>query len=283
MATANAVIELLLTADRERARALAGELDTLNTERRGAETKIVEAILEECERAPVTEQHAALVFSGDGWHRGVLGIVAARLVERFHRPTFVLGHSVEDGLAQGSGRSIPSFHLLDALESMPGLFTRFGGHFHAAGVTLASSRIEEFRKALNSYAAARLSADDFVPALSIDATAALAEINNAAVAEALSLAPFGAGNPRPLLVARGVEIAADPVWMKEKHARFPVRQEGATLRMKAWNFAARASELAAGSKVDIVFELEEDAYSLARGYPGWSATLRDLRSAEPQA
>jgi single-stranded-DNA-specific exonuclease len=281
MATANAVIELLLTADPERARSLALELDTHNTERRSAEKQIVETILDECLRTPVTEQHAALVFAGEGWHRGVLGIVASRLVDKFHRPTFVLGHSPQDGAAQGSGRSIPSFHLLEALESMPELFAKFGGHFHAAGLTMASDRVEEFRERLNHYAGARLGVDDFVPLLNIDATAELSEITTDAAEEALSLAPFGAGNPRPLLVARGVEIAAEPIWMKEKHARIRVCQNGKTLQMKAWNFADRAEELAPGAKMDIAFELEEDAYSLARGYAGWSATLKDLRRKEP--
>src|SRR5205823_810012 len=143
MATANDVIELLTTADVERARALAEQLN------------IVDLILEECSRIPVTENDAALVFAGQGWHRGVLGIVASRLVERFHRPTFVLGHTIDDGVAQGSGRSIPTFHLLEALEQMPELFMKFGGHFHAAGVTMPSSHVDEFRRKLNAYAAAR--------------------------------------------------------------------------------------------------------------------------------
>jgi single-stranded-DNA-specific exonuclease len=279
MATATDVIELLLTTDPERARALAEELDKLNTERQRTEAQIVLSILEECSQTPVTEQQAALVFAGAGWHRGVLGIVAARLVERFHRPTFVLGHSAEDGVAQGSGRSIPVFHLLDALESMPEMFAKFGGHFHAAGVTMPSGSVDEFRDKLNNYACARLGPQDFVPSLQVDAAVNLEEITTQAAAEALSLEPFGAGNPRPLLIARGVEIAGEPVWMKEKHVRFPVRQNGRTVRMKAWNFVDRAAELAVGAKIDIVFELEEDAYSLARGYPGWSATLRDLKPA----
>jgi single-stranded-DNA-specific exonuclease len=277
MATATGVIELLLTADPARARVLAEELDALNTERQRTEAQIVQSILEECTETPVTEQQAALVFAGAGWHRGVLGIVAARLVERFHRPTFVLGHSPEDGVAQGSGRSIPVFHLLDALESMPELFAKFGGHFHAAGLTMPSGRVDEFRDKLNTYAGARLGPHDFVPSLQVDAAVDLDELNEQTAAETLSLQPFGAGNPRPLLIARGVEIAGEPVWMKEKHVRFPVRQNGKTVRMKAWNFADRAAELVAGAKIDLVFELEEDAYSLARGYPGWSATLRDLK------
>src|SRR6266568_4414006 len=152
MATANDVIELLTTADVERARSLAEQLNALNLERREAELKIVDLILEECSRIPVTENDAALVFAGQGWHRGVLGIVASRLVERFHRPTFVLGHTIDDGVAQGSGRSIATFHLLDALEQMPKLFTKFGGHYHAAGLTMASGRVEEFRRKLNAYA-----------------------------------------------------------------------------------------------------------------------------------
>ena len=280
MATATGVIELLLTADPARARALAEELDALNTERQRTEAQIVQSILEECSQTPVTEQQAALVFAGAGWHRGVLGIVAARLVERFHRPTFVLGHSSEDGVAQGSGRSIPVFHLLDALESMPELFAKFGGHFHAAGLTMPSVRVDEFREKLNTYASARLGPLDFVPSLQVDAAVNLDELNEQAAAETLSLQPFGAGNPRPLLIARGVEIASEPVWMKEKHVRFPVRQNGKTVRMKAWNFADRGAELVPGAKIDLVFELEEDAYSLARGYPGWSATLRDLKRSQ---
>jgi single-stranded-DNA-specific exonuclease len=281
MATANAVIELLVTADPNRARALAIELDALNTERRTAEKQIVQTILEACLRTRVSEHQAALVFAGEGWHRGVLGIVAARLVEKFHRPTFVLGHNPDDGAAQGSGRSIPCFHLLEALESMPELFAKFGGHFHAAGVTMPSNRVDEFREKLNRYAGGRLGSDDFVPTLEVDATVELGEITGEAADEALSLAPFGAGNPRPMLVARGVEILGEPVWMKEKHARVRVRQNGRTLQMKAWNFADRAAELVPGAKIDVVFELEEDAYSLARGYAGWSATMRDLKRREP--
>jgi len=279
MATAADVIELLITADVDRAQTLAEQLDALNADRQRTEAQIVQSILEECSRVPITENQAALVFAGESWHRGVLGIVASRLVERFHRPAFVLGHTSEDGLAQGSGRSIAAFHLLEALEQMPELFTKFGGHFHAAGVTMTSKRVDEFRERLNTYAAGLLTADDFIPSLNVDAAVELREITNQAAAEALSLHPFGAGNARPLFAARGVEVIGEPVWMKEKHVRFQVRQGANTLRLKAWNFVERAAELAPGARIDVVFELEEDAYSLARGYAGWSATLRDLAAA----
>ncbi len=106
------------------------------------------SILEECSSVPVTSEQKALVFAGPNWHRGVVGIVASRLVDRFHRPALVLGVDPETGMAQGSGRSIPAFHLLEALESMPELLVQFGGHRQAAGLTLAAGRIPELRARL---------------------------------------------------------------------------------------------------------------------------------------
>ena len=144
METARDAIELFLTGDAERARELAAQLQQRNLERQQVEDEIRDI----CERTAVDDAAAALVYYADDWHRGVLGIVAGRLVERLHRPVFVLSRNPEDGLAQGSGRSIPAFHLLDALESMPDLFVRFGGHRHAAGVTLEAARVPEFRAAL---------------------------------------------------------------------------------------------------------------------------------------
>ena len=142
MDDAQNVIRMFLTDDLEQARYFAGQLHSLNQERQQTEADIVRLVLEECSKVPVTEDQAALVFTGPNWHRGVVGIVASRLVERFCRPVFVL--SEEDGEASGSGRSIAPFHLLEALESMPDLFTRFGGHRQAAGVTLAPSRFPSF-------------------------------------------------------------------------------------------------------------------------------------------
>jgi single-stranded-DNA-specific exonuclease len=276
MDTAEAVIELFLTSDPARARDLAQQLDAQNAERRQVEDEIRDA----CARLAVDESSAALVYYSENWHRGVLGIVASRLVERLHRPVFVLGRNPEDGLAQGSGRSIPAFHLLEAMEAMPDLFVRFGGHQHAAGVTLEAARVGEFRERFNAYAAAHLTAEDFLPRIDVDAAIELTDLTDTGVEEVLALAPFGHGNPPPLLAALDVEVAGQPVAMKEKHLRVTVRQNGRTLVLKAWNFAGRAGEMAPGARVDIAFTLEEDAYSAARGYPGWAAVLRDVRAAK---
>lgn len=276
MDTAKAVVELFLTSDSSRARELARQLHEQNSERRLVEDEIRDT----CERVAVDEASAALVYYAENWHRGVLGIVASRLVERLHRPVFVLSRNPEDGLAQGSGRSIPAFHLLEALEAMSDLFLRFGGHKHAAGVTLDVARVEEFRERFNAYAATRLVPEDFLPVVDIDAVLDLRDINERTVQEVFALAPFGHGNPLPIFAVRNVEIAGAPAVWSEKHLKVMVRQNGRTLALKAWNFAIRVGELAPGSRLDVAFTLEEDAYSAARGYPGWCAVLREVRPAE---
>ena len=277
MATADDVIELFTTAGEARAREIAELLHGLNADRRQTEAEIVREILAECEETPVTAEQAALVFAGEGWHRGVLGIVASRLVERFCRPVLVLG--IEDGLAQGSGRSVEQFHLLEALEAVRDLFVKFGGHKHAAGVTLESARVGELRNRLNAYAAARLTPADFVPVLDIDSHAGLAELSAETIAEIMRMAPFGHGNDAPVLLCRGAEVATAPSLVKEKHLRLPLRQDGRLLWMNAWNAAEHAAEFAPGQRLDVVFRLDEDPHARARGFPGWSLTVVDWRPA----
>jgi single-stranded-DNA-specific exonuclease len=281
MDTATHVIELFTTADTERARALARQLHDLNADRQQTEAEIIAEILAACESKPVTEDQWALVFCGEGWHRGVLGIVASRLVERFHRPAIVLG--IENGFAQGSGRSIPQFHLLEALDAMPELFVKYGGHRHAAGLTLLPEHAAVFRERLNAHAAQRLTAEDLAPVVEIDALLNLPELSDEAVGQVLSLAPFGYGNPAPLFGVMSAEVAAPPAIWKEKHLRLAFRQNGRVISAKAWNFAGRAAEFAAGACLDVALTIEEDAYSAARGYGSWCAVLREARPARAAA
>jgi single-stranded-DNA-specific exonuclease len=207
-----------------------------------------------------------------------VGIVASRLVERFYRPVFVL--SEEDGEVQGSGRSIAPFHLLEALEAMPELFTRFGGHRQAAGLSMPAELVPEFRKRLDAYARERLRPEDFEPQLAIDALVDLKELTaGPAVAEIFRMAPFGFGNPAPILAIQNAEVAAAPIVVKEKHLRVHLRQSGRNLLATAWNFAARVNELPPGARVDAAFSIEEDPYSESRGWGGWAAVLKDTRLA----
>jgi single-stranded-DNA-specific exonuclease len=274
-------VEMFLTSDAARARELAGKMHDLNQDRQQTEAEIARAIFEQCVEQPVSDREAALVFAGEGWHRGVVGIVASRVVERFHRPTFVLG--VENGVAQGSGRSIAAFHLLEALERMPDLFSKFGGHRQAAGVSLAAGRIDEFRERLRADAGARLVPADFEPELEIDAEIRMEEIGDRAIADVLRLAPFGYGNPPPVFVARQLEVAEAADVRNEKHLFLRVRSGNRWLRIKAWNFAGRVGEFTAGARIDAAIQFEEDAYSASRGYAPWQAVLKDARPAEAAA
>jgi single-stranded-DNA-specific exonuclease len=217
------------------------------------------------------------VFSGADWHRGVVGIVASRVVEQYHRPSFVISEDPATGLVQGSGRSIPAFHLLQALESMAELFVKFGGHRQAAGVTLPADRVGEFRRRFNEYAAATLTHDDLTPVVHADSFLDLQEVNNQSVAEVLTLAPFGFGNPSPLFAVRGAEVACPPVVWAEKHLRVSLRQNSRNLSVKAWQFAARAEEVENRARIDAIVAFEDDPYSAARGYSPWSAVLKDVR------
>jgi single-stranded-DNA-specific exonuclease len=282
MANASDVVELFLTGDAARAQTLAGQLHDLNKDRQETEADIVRRIEEACIQTPVTDADFALVFSCEGWHRGVVGIVASRIVERYHRPAFIISEDAETGLAQGSGRSLPQFHLLEALESMPELFTKFGGHRQAAGVTLLSENVEMFRRQFNLYASQRLTPDDFVHTIEVDATLDLSELNDQSASQILSLAPFGCGNPTPSFAVMGAELAGPPS-IGEKLVKISVRQNGRTVFLKSWNNAGRWQELSPGARIDLAICIEEDNYSASRGYPGWAGVVKDVRPAAAAA
>jgi single-stranded-DNA-specific exonuclease len=283
MATAQDVIELFLTNDDGRAKEIAEKLDALNRERQQVEAEIVETVLQQCEEMAGVAEQAAFVFAGEGWHLGVLGIVASRLVERLCRPVFVLSNSssVEAELGphlSGSGRSIPGFHLLEALESMAGLFGKFGGHRQAAGVTMAAGQLAEFQRRFHEHAAGVLTAEDLRPVFSADAAADFGEFTDGAVEELMRMGPFGFGNAAPLFYVSGAEVCgAVKVLTEGKHFRVPLRHAGRMFSCKAWNFGGREDLFAVGKRLDLLVQVEEDRYSAKRGYSGWGLVLKDVR------
>lgn len=284
MATARDVIELFLTDDAARATVLAGQLDALNRERQRVEAEVVDAILKQCDDEPVGSDSAALVFSGSGWHLGVLGIVASRLVERFCRPVFVLSDAIaseaNDGpCLSGSGRSIPAFHLLEALESMPDVFTRFGGHRQAAGVMLRCDQLDTFRSRFAAFAGGALTPEDLRPQYVVDAEASFTELTELCVKQALALGPFGFGNPAPIFLARGAEVAGPPRASGDgKHLTVALRHDGRMLFSKAWNFGERIDLFVPGAKLDVLFQIEDDPFSRKRGYGSWCLVVKDVKS-----
>ena len=279
MDNASDVVEMFMTQDHGRALAIATRLEGLNRERQKVGDDVVNDIRNAIEPLP---SQAGLVFYNPDWHRGVVGIVASRMVELYHRPTIVLGRDERTGYVQGSGRSIPSFHLLDALASIADVFVRFGGHRQAVGVTLEESRVEELRQRFNAAALERLTSEDLQPELSIDAQLSLQELDDKSAAEVLQLAPFGLGNPAPLFVVRNTELRQppEPFGREGEHLRLRLYSETSCQFAKAWRFAPRLAELQPGRRVDVVLSLDADAYGLKRGYAGWGVTVRDVRPAE---
>ena len=280
MDVASEVIELFTTRDHGRASELAAKLERLNRERRATEAAALLAI--EARLAggaePASELDAALaaelasdrllVIDGNGWHRGVIGILASRVVERTAKPALVI--SVEDGVAHGSGRSVDGFQLLNAIESCADLFTRFGGHAFAVGFALPTAALPELKRRLRLYAEEHLAAREPEHLLSIHAELPLDRITPVLAGWLRKLEPFGHGNPEPVFVARGVRLLAAPRFMKERHLRLELAQDSAqpgpqpgssgALRAVGWNLAARATDLSLtkGSLIDVAYRIREN-------------------------
>ena len=220
MDVARDVVDLFSVKDIERAREIAGRLDKLNSDRQDEERRILESIFHRLDEAPELREAYCVVVDGDGWHRGVIGITATRVVEKYGRPTLVISREADE--AHGSGRSIPAFHLLDALESCPELFSRYGGHAHAVGFALPCANIEKLREHLDAYARARLTPADFEPQLEFDRELALDEVTPELQRAIGLLEPFGMDNPEPVFTAKGVRVMAPPQQVKDKHVRLKI-------------------------------------------------------------
>jgi single-stranded-DNA-specific exonuclease len=220
MDVARDVIELFSVKDPARAREIANKLDQLNGNRQEEERRILQSITSNFEEQPALREAFCIVIDGEGWHRGVIGITATRVVERYGRPALVISRNGEE--AHGSGRSIRPFHLLNALESCAGLFTRYGGHAHAVGFSLPAANLPELRTRLDDYARARLTLADFEPTLTFDAELALNQVNPELFNLLQRLEPFGVGNPQPVFAARSVRLMASPHIMKDKHVKLKV-------------------------------------------------------------
>ena len=270
---ADAGLELLLTSDADRARAIAAELDATNAERQDVESRIrfeAEAQVAETGDAP------AFVLAADGWHPGVIGIVASRIAERHHRPAVLIALDGEEGT--GSGRSIPAFDLLGGLDAASADLLRHGGHRAAAGLTIARGRVEAFREAFTEHAAAVLAPDDFLPRQHIDAVVSGDALHLGFAEELERLAPFGMGNPQPTLLVPS-SLLDEPRAMGEgRHVAFTLAAGGARSRCVCFG---RGSSLpaAAGTPIDAAVRLEVNRYN---GAVEPRLVLRHPRPARPE-
>src|SRR6185369_4895475 len=267
MDLAKDVIDLFTVKDAARAKEIALRLHQLNGDRQQEEARIVAGINEEVEKNPALREAYCMVVDGEAWHRGVIGICASRVVDRYNRPALVISKDGDE--AHGSGRSIHSFHLLNALESCPELFTRYGGHSHAVGFALHAERIPELRQRLDAYARQHLTEADLVPLLETDGELPLEEVT-AALWESLGrLVPFGMGNPEPVFVARAARILTEPRIVKEKHLKLklargangsPAMARG--IDAMGWRMAERlqSQPLAFGDSLDVAYKIERNTH-----------------------
>ncbi len=254
MDAARAVVELFSTTDTDEAQRLAKHLDTRNQERKQVQQQIIERAITELESTETEPANSYVaVIAGEGWHRGVIGIAASKIAERINRPCVVL--SIDGEMAHGSGRSIEPYHLLNGLTSCADLFEKFGGHSHAAGITIKPNRIAELRRRLNEHAASCLSAEDLQPCVSIDAELSTEEISFELVNELQTLEPYGAGNPRPVFLAPSLCIVSEPRLIGQRHLKMSVAgPKGRPLETIWWNGAEEMTAVKNG--IEMAYTIE---------------------------
>lgn len=274
MGHARLAVEMLTDASEDRAMEIAEYLEEQNRTRQSTERAIVEQALQQIETLKLAE-HRAIVVGERGWHPGVIGIVASRIVDRFHRPTIVVG--IGEDLGQGSGRSIDGFHLAKALTAVTHTLESHGGHEMAAGLKVLPSRFEEFRAAFIAHANEAVDPAILTPELRLDCDADLKQVTESLIADLARLGPFGRGNPRPLLRCRNLSLTATPrrVGKTGDHLQLYVRgTSGAVMKAIAWGAGALFDQLPAGTVVDLAVQPQLNEYN---GFRSVELEVKDLQ------
>ena len=278
MSSADLALDLLLMKGRDatvrdRARELARLLSEENTKRQEQEAEIVADAKRVIDGDPEIGGQNILIVASEGWHRGIIGIVASKLVDAYCKPAIVL--SIEDGIAHGSARSISAFNMLESLESCADLFIRFGGHKQAAGMAIETDRLPELRRRLAAWANEHLSPADLVPRLRIDAPLGLREISSEVIAALTRLGPFGAANPKPVFRASPVDLLLPPRRLKDRHLSLMFKQNGRTFRGILWRAIEREEYLTANrSGLELAYSLDQSEF---RGETTTELNVADVR------
>lgn len=262
---------LLLSENEEEARTLAGEIHALNNERQVTESAILTELLQTLRGDDAALSQRVLVVWGEGWHMGVLGIIAARLLERYGKPCLVL--NVENGIARGSGRSLNGFSLYNALQSCDDCLLGYGGHEQAAGLTLEASRLEEFRDRINAYAAQTASQMP-TPELSLDCRLRPGQITPAILDAVSALEPVGAGNPRPVFGLTQMVLERIESVGNGKHLRLTLTRDNARITAMKFSASADTFPFCVGDTVDLAVVLDRNEY---HGAVSVSIVVRDIR------
>lgn len=266
-------VELLMSENEHDANVIARELEELNQRRQELDREILDQAREMIGHLDLDETYG-IILAREGWHPGVIGIVASRVVEEFGRPAVLIGIDGETG--KGSGRSISAFDLHAALAQCADLFTRFGGHRAAAGVTIPRGNIPAFAQRFNEVATSELEADDLVPEIRIDLEVPFDDVNDELEAMLRHFEPYGMGNPSPVLVSRGVRLRGNARAIGRDGLKVVVEAGAGTVEAVGWGMAERIPDLPAGGMVDIAFRLERDEY---KGVSRLQARIADIRAA----
>ncbi len=256
---AKEAIRLLSTRDEKVAQEVARKLDDDNRKRKRIDEETLNEALAQLEEIADLENDKAIVLAGEGWHLGVIGIVASRIVERYHLPTVMI--SLKDGIGKGSARSIPGFHLCEALNKCEDLLLQYGGHKYAAGLSIESKNVEEFRKKFIEVSNSELTADDIQPKLKIDMELELSEVTDNFMELLEKFAPFGPQNMRPVFLTRNCEIVGRPSVVGNNHLRMRVRKGSTVIDVIGFGFGDMLSQISTGSLVDSVYTLEYNTYN----------------------
>ncbi len=263
-------VELLLAEDEATANVIARECEELNAERQELNRRMLEEALREVETLDL-DATWGIVLAREGWHPGVIGIVASRLVEATARPVMMV--AVQDGVGKGSGRSIPALDLHGVLADCRDLVVRFGGHRAAAGLTIEAARLPAFAERFDAQVRSRLTTDDLVPTLRTDLELAIDAVDETLERGLRHLEPFGVGNPGPIFVSRGVRIARGPRRIGTDGVKLALETPNGPLEGICWE-GARAEGIAVGATVDIAYKLEANEY---QGRRTLQAVIQDLR------
>jgi len=266
-------VELLMSTNEHDANVIARELEELNQRRQRLDREILDEAREMIAKLDLDDTYG-IVLARDGWHPGVIGIVASRVVEEFGRPAVLIG--IDGDVGKGSGRSISAFDLHGALAECADLFTRFGGHRAAAGVTIPRANVEAFKERFNEVAKRQLTPDDLVPEIRIDLEVPLEEVNDELEAMLRHFEPYGMGNPSPVLVSRSVTLSGAPRAIGRDGLKAIIEAGAGSLDAIGWGMADRIPHLPAGTVVDIAFRLERDEY---QGVSRLQARIADIRAA----
>ena len=276
LGSATEAVRLLTTRDEKVASEIARVLDGENRKRRSLDEATLEEALALVEREVDLSNERAIVLASERWHPGVIGIVASRLVERFHRPTIMIAIDGEEG--KGSARSIPGFHLTEALKACESHLLRYGGHKYAAGLSIARSEIETFRRKIKEVSHQMLSDEDLIPRLGVDAEVGLSEVDDKLVETLELFAPFGPANSRPIFVSRGLEFAGRPAVVGTSHLKFRVRQDNQVLEAIGFGMGGLLprvqSSAERGGFVDLAYTLDFNDWN---GQRRIQLQLKDIR------